>query len=53
MEVVLGKSKTWIQGYSSLVVVVPKVIAENLGLKPGDTVVYKLKDNAIVIEKES
>jgi len=48
----LGSSRVWVQGKYSLSLVIPKVVAENLKLRPGDVVVFKLKDGMIVLEKE-
>jgi len=50
-EIILGKSKVWIQGHYSLSIVVPKVVAENLGIKAGDTVVFKLRNGMVIVEK--
>jgi len=50
-EVVLGRSKVWVQGHYSLSIVVPKVVAENLGIKAGDTVVFKLRNGMVIVEK--
>jgi len=50
--VVLGRSKVWVQGRYSFSVVVPKVVAENLGIKAGDAVVFRLRDGKVVVEKE-
>jgi len=50
-DIILGKSKVWVQGHYSLSIVVPKVVAENLGIKAGDTVVFRLINGKIVVEK--
>jgi len=46
----LGKSKVWRSG-GSLVVVLPKVVAENLNVKAGDTIMYKYEAGEIIVEK--
>ena len=49
---ILGKSKVWLQCRTSLAITIPKVVRENLGVRQGDVIVFKLVDGKIVIEKE-
>ena len=51
MEFVVGESKAWKTG-DSVVVSIPKIIRNNLGISPGDTVIFKLVDGKIMIEKK-
>jgi len=48
MYMILGKSKVWVQG-GSLVAVIPKTVAENLGIRAGDVVVFGYVDGKIVL----
>jgi len=49
----LGRSKVWVQGGVSLSIVIPQLVAENFGIKPGDTLIWKIEDgNKIVLELE-
>jgi len=49
---ILGKSKVWLQSSYSYAVVIPKNVVENLGIKKGDVIVFKLSGDKIVVEKE-
>ena len=49
---IIGKSRTWRQGESSLVVTIPKVLVENWKLQAGDILIFRLEDGKVVVEKE-
>jgi len=49
---IIGKSKLWRQGETSLVATVPKTLVENWKLQAGDILVFRLEDGKVVVEKE-
>jgi AbrB family looped-hinge helix DNA binding protein len=47
----LGKSKVWVQGGVSLAIVIPQLVAENLGIKAGDIVEWYIEDGDKIVLK--
>ncbi len=45
----LGESKVWVQGGYSLAVVIPKLVAENFNIRPGDVIEFEWQGGDIVI----